>query len=158
MFSYEAGAILAFLLWLYSNIMLIVSINSQFEKNLNKIGLRLSWVTVTPTPMEAADLRRSTAAKVFRFMLIAGFGFFWLFLSWLYVLIWIGAFIYRTSKDFGAPQSVKEVRWRMRNTEMTFDQLVRGMMIVGGEDESNFEFRRGEILKDMRERGLDVKA
>lgn len=44
MFDYETGLLFAFLLWLYNVITSIVMINSRFERNMNKIGQRLSWL------------------------------------------------------------------------------------------------------------------
>ena len=64
MFSYEAGVGIALLLWAYNAIMLIVNVNSQFERNLNRIGQRLSWLTFAPKAMESEDQTRSTTAKV----------------------------------------------------------------------------------------------
>lgn len=152
MFSYEGGLVVALLIWLFSTVMLIVSINSQFERNLNKIGLRLSWVTLESKPLDADDLCRSLVGKVFRFLLVVGIGFPFIFLSWLYVLFAVGFYIYKKSKDAGAPQSVKEFRWRLRNTDLTFDQLVKELMKLNGDDLAEFEEIRAQIISELQER------
>lgn len=154
MFSYEVGVGVAFLLWAYSAIMLVVSVNSQFERNLNRFGQRLSWLTLTPKAMEPKDQTRSTAAKIFKYLFVVGFGLPFILTSWLYVLLAVGSIIYRLSRDAGAPQAVKEFRWRMRNQELTFDQLIRGLMQGANEDLNKFEEFKESLVYELDERGV----
>lgn len=74
MFSYESGLVIAFLLWFIGTIHTLVLINSKLQRNLIKIGQRLSWITLTPKPMEGEDLNRSTFSKTVKFIFIAGIG------------------------------------------------------------------------------------
>lgn len=154
MFSYETGVGIAALLWLYNSIMIIVTVNSQLERNLNRIGQRLSWVALTPKEMEPDDLKKSTLSKVMKYLFIVGFGLPFILTSWLYVLLAAAAIIYRIFKDVGAPQAVREMRWRLRNQDLTFDQLVRELMKAQGQDLSAVDDFKAKIVAELEERGL----
>lgn len=156
MFSYESGVLVAFLLWLWSVVSALVLINSRMERNLNRIGQRLSWLTLTPKQMSAEEASRSAVRKIMKFVLIFGIGFPFILVSWLYVALAVGTLVYRKSKDAGAPQTVREFRWKLKNTEMTFDQLVKELMKVSDQDPSSFERVRSEMLREMKERGANV--
>lgn len=87
-------------------------------------------------------------------MLIYGFSLPWVLTSWLYVLL-VGAQVaYKLAKDRGAPQAVREFRWRLRNVDLSFDDLVRELMKLAGENPENFESFRDQIRSEVRERGL----
>jgi urea transporter len=154
MFDYETGIFFAFLLWLYNAIMIVVSVNSRLERNLNRIGQRLSWLTLTPKPMDSDDLSRSTVSKILRYLLIVGISLPFVLLSWLNVALAIATIIYRRAKDSGAPQAVREFRWKMKNADLTFDQLVKEMMKISEDDPSKFEEFRTTIVNELEERGL----
>lgn len=154
MFDYETGLFIAFLLWLYNSVMIVVSVNSRLERNLNRMGQRLSWLTLTPKSMDPNDLSRTTLSKVLRYLFIVGIGLPFVLLSWLYVALAVGSILYRRAKDSGAPQVVREFRWKMRNADLTFDQLVKELMKVAEEDSSKFEEFRTNIVNELQERGL----
>lgn len=154
MFDYETGIFFAFLLWLYNAIMIVVSVNSRLERNLNRIGQRLSWLTLTPKPMDSDDLSRSTVSKILRYLLIVGISLPFILLSWLNVALAIATIIYRRAKDSGAPQAVREFRWKMKNADLTFDQLAKEMMKISEDDSSKFEEFRTTIVNELEERGL----
>lgn len=154
MFDYETGIFFAFLLWLYNAIMIVVSVNSRLERNLNRIGQRLSWLTLTPKPMDSDDLSRSTVSKILRYLLIVGISLPFVLLSWLNVTLAIATIIYRRAKDSGAPQAVREFRWKMKNADLTFDQLVKEMMKISEDDPSKLEEFRTTIVNEFEERGL----
>jgi hypothetical protein len=154
MFNYETGLFIAFLLWLYNSVMIVISVNSRLERNLNRIGQRLSWLTLTPKPMDSDDLSRSTLSKVLRYLFIVGTNLPFVLLSWLYVALAAGSILYRRAKDSGAPKVVREFRWKMKNADLTFDQLVKELMKVTEEDPSKFEEFRANIVHELQERGL----
>lgn len=154
MFDYETGIFFAFLLWLYNAIMIVVLVNSRLERNLNRIGQRLSCLTLTPKPMDSDDLSRSTVSKILRYLLIVGISLPFILLSWLNVALAIATIIYRRAKDSGAPQAVREFRWKMKNADLTFDQLVKEMMKISEDDSSKFEEFRTTIVNELEERGL----
>lgn len=154
MFTYETGVVVALLLWLYNAVMIVVSVNSQFERNLNRIGQRLSWLTLTPKPMEQEDQGRSAWSKALRYLLIVGIGLPFILLSWLNVALAAAIMIYRYSKDRGAPQAIRELRWRMRNVDMPFDQLVKELMKASDADPSKFDEFRANLVRELEERGV----
>lgn len=106
MFDYETGIFFAFLLWLYNAVMIVVSVNSRLERNLNRMGQRLSWFTLMPKPLEPDDLSRSPTSKVLRYLLVVGIGLPFILLSWFNVALAVGTILYRRAKDSGAPQAV----------------------------------------------------
>jgi uncharacterized protein (DUF1786 family) len=69
------------------------------------------------------------------------------------VALAVGTIIYRKSKDSGAPQAVREFRWKLKNTDLTFDQLVKELMKVSDQDPSDFERVRSQMLQELKERG-----
>lgn len=156
MFSYEGGLAIAFFLWLTGTIHILVSINSKLQRNLNKVGQRLSWLTLTPKPMGAEDLNRSTFSKIVKFFFIAGIGLASVLLSWLYVAMFLGTFAYKRMKDAGAPQVIREFRWKLRNADLSFDQLVRELMKVLEKDPANFEKFRDDLVQDLKNQGLSI--
>lgn len=156
LFSYENGIGIAFILWLAGIVMTLVSINSTMERNLNRIGQRLSWLTLSPKAMDAEEVRHSTLRKIFKFLLIAAIGLLGVLLSWLYVAWFVGAIVYKRTKDAGAPQAVREFRWKMKNVDMSFDQIVREMVKVSGEDSGAFEKMRSDLAQEMTDRGFTI--
>lgn len=149
---YEIGFGLAFLIWVGSLVWLVISLNSQLERNLNKVGLRLSWISLTPKPMgnnhrQRSFLRKSTKATL---LLIAGFA--GVLFSWLYVAMYVGSMVYSRLKDAGAPQAIKEFRWRMRNMDLSFDEIVSGLALVSGKEIATDEFKQ-QIWADLADRG-----
>ena len=154
MFEYETGLLLAFLLWLWVTISAIVSINSRMNRNLQKIGQRLSWLTMSPKPMSPEEASHTTPRKVMKFLLLYGTGLPFVFTSWLYVLYVAVLLVYRKTKDSGAPQAVREFRWKLRNTDMTFDQLVKELMKVSDQDPSTFEKVKADLIQELHEQGL----
>jgi hypothetical protein len=154
LFSYEAGLLVAFLLWLWVTISAMVSINSRMNRNLHKIGQRLSWMTMTPKPMSAEDANRTAFGKVLKFLLLYGTGLPFVLASWLYVAYVVGLIIYRKSKDSGAPQAVREFRWKLRNTDMAFDQIVKELMKVSDQDPADFEKVKADLIRELHEQGL----
>jgi hypothetical protein len=73
-FSYESGLLVASLVWLWAVINALVLINSRMERNLNCIGQRLSWLTLTPKQGSSEEARHSLLRKILKFVLIFGMG------------------------------------------------------------------------------------
>jgi len=154
MVTYENGVLIAFLFWLYQTVMTLVLINSRFERNLNKIGLRLSWYSVVIKPMTAADKNASALRKILKFLFIASLGLAGILLSWLTVAWQVGAILYFRHKNAGEPRAVQEFKWKLKNVDLTFEQVVREFMKAGEEDATTYEAFRDDILNGMQERGL----
>ncbi len=118
--TYETGVFIAFCLWLYSLVMTIVRANSLFAQNLRKVNMRLSWSSGQPVP---AEDRSSWGWVVFKIFWFFGVGLLSTLLSWLSVLWFVGAHLYQWHKQSGMPAGIKELRWKMRNIELTQEQV-----------------------------------
>jgi hypothetical protein len=154
MFSYEFGIAVAFIVWIFSLVRLLVMINSQMEKNLNKIGLRLSWLTLAPKPMHMESRRRPFWKNVLKFLLITLVGAPFIFLSWVYVLFVLGAMFFVWEKNAGKPEVVRQYQWKMKNIDMTFDDIIRASMKASDTDPSKFEEVRQSILDEIAENAV----
>ncbi|RST54127.1 hypothetical protein [Variovorax sp. DXTD-1] len=121
---YELGIFAAFILWVYSTMMAVANANSQLSRNLAKVGMRLSWVSGEPVPVgdQAGGAWRFISA-----LLAAIFGLAAILFSWFTVAISVGMMIYQKSKAAGMPQAVKEFRWKLRNVDMTREQILTEM-------------------------------
>lgn len=154
--DYETGLLFAFLTWIYGLASVLVHVNGQMNRNFNKVGMRLSWLNFRPKAMTRDDQIRPLWRSVLKFLLIAGIGIPFIFLSWVQVALYVGTQIYRWSKDSGAPEAIKEYRWRLRNTDMTMDQMIQEMMKVEKQDPAKFDEFKTEIVNDMKSRGLTI--
>jgi hypothetical protein len=122
--DYESGVLNAFLFWLYNSAMAIALVNSQLNKNLNKVGMRISWLNGNPKPMTASDQQinyLSISIKVVFFVLL---GLISLLLSWILVALYVVMMTWKFAKDSGVPESVKNYRWVMRNKDLSRDEVI----------------------------------
>ena len=154
MFSYEKGVLISFIFYCYYIFNLLVTINSKAERNLNKVGERFSWLTLSPKLMTASDFDRPLFKKIGKFFLIASCQGIFIFLSWINVFINIAFILYRYRQDSGAPQAVKDFRWKLRNYDMTFDELVVELIKVRGLSLEDFESVKAEFEQFVAERRL----
>ena len=152
MFSYENGLIFSFLFYCYYIFNLLMSINSIAEKNLNKVGERISWLSLKPKWMTSSDFNRPFYKTALKFIWVLIWQGLFIFLSWLNVFINIGYMIYRYSQDSGAPQSVKDFRWKIKNYEMTFDELVLEVMKLKEIPSEEFDLVKSELLEFVEQR------
>lgn len=141
---YEQGILVAFLLWLYSTVMMIVRKNSLMEKNLNRIGKKISITGIGVT--EVKYPKDPIGLAIIKHSLIAVFGLVLIIFSWGYVLLVGGMFVYTFMKDIGVPQSVKEWRWKLKNLDMSFDEIIKEVVRMEGLDDSEFPRVRQEWL------------
>lgn len=124
---YETGLGVALLWWLWSSINLLVSINSRTQRNLRRVGMRLSMVSLESRQMSEADWNRSWIGSTFRFLLVTGVGLALTLLSWVYVFCAAATFVYRLQKRSGRPAAVREFEWKLRNLDLSFDQIAKEM-------------------------------
>jgi len=150
MFSYDDGVAVALTLWIFSLIRLVVMINSQMEKNLNKIGLRLSWLTLTSKPAHMGT-RRPIWKNTLKFLFILVLGAPFIFLSWAYVVFVMVLAYFVWEKNSGKPDVIKEFQWKMKNMDLPFDEVIKATMKVSNTDPSNFEEVREATLREMAE-------
>lgn len=155
MFSYETGVTIAFMMFLASTVHTIIMLNSLLEKNLNKIGLRLSRITLTPKELDAEFKNRAFYVKVLFWFLFFAISMFGILLGWVYVLWTIGAFMYARIKDSGAPISIREYRWKLKNVDMSFDEIIQEIAKANEKNATEVDVLKKSIIGAMRERGLN---
>lgn len=151
---YETGVGVAFLIWIWNSVSVLVLANSKMERNLNKIGQRISWTTLMPKPMSSRDADRSLAWSVLKYLLIVNISLPFILLSWGYVALQVAILLHRYSKNFGAPQAIREFRWKLKNIDMSFDQIVRELMKIAEQDPNSFEQFRDDLRRDLLNRGV----
>ena len=104
--------------------------------------------------MAPGDLKSSVSKKVLKYGFLGSLGLIGIFFSWISVAVAAAGFAYKVSKDYGAPQYVKEFRWKIRNCEMNFDQMVQEMMKLDPEGTTTFEQYKEALQRDLVGRGL----
>lgn len=152
--SYEDGIFWAFLIWCFYTINLIIKLNSTANENLQKVGLRLSWLTLQPVEITARYQNMHALLRGLLFFALLLFGLVLTLLSWLYVALVLGETLYRWQKDLGAPEEVKSVRWRLRNVEMNFDEVVELLMKLSGRPENEADACKTEIRERLNRNGV----
>jgi len=155
LFDYWTGLGIAFLLWLFHAARLLALLNSQLNRNLNKIGRRISYMSQASVPMDWSEAHASWWSKAGKFMLVVGLGLPFVFASWLYVAYIVSIALWGIYTNASAPQAIREVRWKMKHMDLSFDQLVRESIKVTDEDPSNFEKHKQAVIESMRENGLE---
>lgn len=155
-FSYENGLIAAFLAWFYSAVITLVNINSQLEKNLNKVGLRLSWITLGLKQMDAGEVNCPAYKRVTKYVFIYWISFPLILLSWFSAALYVGMVVYKKIRDSRKPAEVKGYLWRLSHLDMSFDEIVELIEKIKGADPGNLENAKSELRDSMRLRGLPV--
>lgn len=144
--TYENGVGVALLLWLFNAIMIVVNVNSRMNRNLNKVSQRLSWLSFAAKSMNRDDLSRPWWKSLLKYLLIVGFNLVFTLTSWLYVAGVVAMFVYSKSKDSGAPEAIRAYRWKLKNVDMSFDDMVREVMKLSDKPTVEFE----QFREDMR--------
>jgi hypothetical protein len=93
---------------------------------------------------------------ILKFLFLAIFGLICTLMSWLQVAMWVGMFLWQLHKDQGAPNSIKEYRWKMKNIDMTRDQIIQELIKIDNVLPEDFDGYKENILSDMRGRGFSV--
>lgn len=152
--TYEAGLLVAFFVWVWSVGSRIVTSRSLMAKNLAKVGQRVSWSTGAFTPEPPVGGR-----GLKRFLLLATVetaSLLFVLTSWLYVFI-VGAMMLSGHwKDRGAPEAIRTFRWKLRNIDMGFDDLLRELMKVSGDPPERFLQVKAEVLQILEQRRLNA--
>lgn len=125
MTDYELGMFWAFILFTSDSIYRICLLKSKLNKNFKKVGIRLKWSTGLPTFMEFDELKPSKFFIAFKISMIFLGGIFCIFLSWVYVIyslfFWVRNFY---KNNFNIPETLKIARFKLRNFDMTFDEVL----------------------------------
>lgn len=152
---YETGLLLAVAIWFIRAIYALLQINSTLEKNINKIGKRQSWLDFTIKPLTSDYVNKSVFYKIIKYLLIWGLiPFILIFTSWLYVIYVVAVFAYKTYQNIGMPNNVKEYKWRLRNLNLSFNDLVQETVAITNNNEITFEEAREAIIEEMKSNGL----
>ena len=147
--TYENGIGVALLLWLFNAIMIVVNVNSRMNRNLNKVGQRLSWLYFSAKAMNRDDLTRPWWKSLLKYLLIVGFNLVFTLTSWLYVAGVVAMFVYSKSKDSGVPEPIRAYRWKLKNVDMSFDDMVREVMKLSEKPSEEFEHSRDSMRAEI---------
>lgn len=116
--------------------------------------MRLSWTNLTPKEISAQDLNRSVVMTAVKVALFVVSGLVGALFSWVTVAVQIGSFMYARMKDSGAPQTIKDYRWKMKNREMSFDEIVVEIMKITDQPSESFTDVREQMLQELAGRGV----
>lgn len=152
---YIAGVVVALALWIAKVVFVFVQLNSVQQRNLNKIGKRLSWLTLTAKPLKKSDIDASITLKVFKFFIIwLVIPFFLIFTSWVYVFFFLAGVIYSFYRNIGKPQAVKEFQWKLKNMDLSFDQIIDGFSQIAELSPEDTTEAKKHIRDQMKRDGL----
>lgn len=112
--------------------MVVVNLNSQAARNLRKIGLRYRWSNLQPVRMERDDYLPRPIWTTFKVLIWCILGLLSIAFSWLSVFFSVVMIVHSWSKASGKPAAVKELEWRLRNFDLTFDQIVEHLAKTNG--------------------------
>jgi hypothetical protein len=122
---YLIGVLIGAMFWVLHTALLFAQRKSIRERNLNRIGLRSSWVGAELRPLHAWDLTQPRIVYVGKTLLIVLSELPLILGSWFYVIFVVGTHVYRHLLDIGTPAVVRDYRWKLRNLDMTFDRSLR---------------------------------
>ena len=131
MSDYELGVFWAAIIWLLETSRLFLSLNSQLNRNLRKVGCRVRWAGGQPRMMEQDEINPTRNKVIIKSSLYLLWGLISIALSWLFVIYsmvrWVKSFY---SYNFGAPEVIKIQRFKMNNIDMSFDEILKLMYDV----------------------------
>lgn len=149
MFTYEGGLLIAFFLWVWEIVRIVLLANSKTQKNLKLVGKRMSYNL--GMIVDCDFKQESFAWRLTKFILInIILPLPFILLSWVYVLYFALSYLYVFMKDMGAPQTIKEFRWKLRNVDMSFDQMIRELMKIDEQDPNDFEKIKNEMVEYIK--------
>lgn len=146
---YESGLFVAFCLWLFQAVYLVVLQNSTWSGNLRKVGKRLSWLSAKPIPLTGSYLAQPLGLKVAKYAALQIVLLPFVLLSWLSVAVSIAALLFQLFKGMGKPQLYREFAWKMKNVDMTFNQIVREIARSEQLNASEALALHGELLQEL---------
>ena len=137
--------------------MAIALVNSQLNKNLKKIGMRIGWLDGNPKPMTPADQQITFFKVTIKVTVFVLLGLISLLLSWVLVAMYVVMMTWKFAKDSGVPEAVKNYRWVMRNKNMSRDEVLAEVMKLEGLPIENFDTYKQELLNNLLIRGLSIE-
>jgi ABC-type phosphate/phosphonate transport system permease subunit len=148
--SYERGVAVALLLNIFSLTMLIAELNSIRSRNLRKIAMRISWFTLTAQPMKPDDFKPKISRIIGKSLLLVSMSIVSVLLSWLTVLYYALNFAWQLHKKSGAPESLKDFSWKLRNVDLSQEQVILGLAKVSELDPEQIQDLRGQIEERLK--------
>lgn len=149
---YESRVFVALVIAFIRFIFAFLTINSIISSNYALIGMRLSYLTLSPKQLTKAFQNQNLILKILKFSTI------WIiipliliFLSWLYVVYLLAIHLYHFSQFWGMPNDVKEFKWKIRNLELSFDQMAELTYIYSKPKDTTFEEFKSSIVENMKE-------
>ena len=150
MFIYLFGLFVALLLCFWNIVNSYAAATPQVKSNLEKVGKRLNRLTLEPIDILYGERLPSKASDSFDFLLWWAVAPLLLTItSWVYVVITLPKIVYKMINDFTAPKEVKELRWRLRNTDLEFDETIKLFMKAEGQDLAEFNQIREQLIKEI---------
>ena len=112
--DYESGVVLS-LIWSLGALLFNIGIRSgTYGENLARVGFRISLIT--------GNLKE-TGNTFVEFLVLLVVSVITALFSWLGLFVGVVFTLYGLWKNAGAPPSVKEVRWKLRNVPMKADDV-----------------------------------
>jgi hypothetical protein len=140
---YEIGVGLCLVHWLFQSVWLIILLNSRLEKNLNKVSQRLSWSNHNSKLIESRDEIHPKRIKMtIKYLFIIMFNFCFIFLSWITLFYIFLMMAFNKFKRDGEPEVVKNLRWKLRNLDLSYEQILEGFHQIEFGDLSFKEYRK----------------
>ncbi len=148
-FSYGTGVFIAAIIWFCQMVFVLVVINSRIGKNLKKIGMRVSWVSLEPKAMTKKEMQGGKVWPAFKFLLFCVFGLATVAAGWISVAISACLFLYVRWLSLGMPVAMREYWWKMKNLDMSSDRVVSEMMKSQGIDPETNTAMRDALLDEV---------
>lgn len=142
---YEKGIMLALALYIYQVASIVYLKNSRLNQNLKKIGYRIGWYGKT----KPASSKTGAVMLIIK-VLVWLSGLIFILFSWFYVLLVGGWYIYQLLSSLTAPPEIKRLRWKMRNLDMSFDEILREQMIAQNMDLAYFDEYKQNYIAEMQ--------
>lgn len=148
---YETGIFVAFLLWCYSLIFTIIMVNSKMNRNLHKIGKKISF---SGNVVDIVNPKPSKITSFILYFLLYLVSLILIIFSWLYVFVVVSVMLYRWYKNLGEPTAFKEYRWKMKNIDMSLDDIIKELMKMESIPESDFPKIKLEWQQYLKNKNL----
>jgi len=133
------------------------TLNSVQARNLEAIGMRLSWATIAPQPIEPNELenfnlkkRSLKAAKLILFHSVVALT------SWLNIALTVIALLEWCFLIATTPREIRAAQWRMKHIRYTAEDFIHQLFIVSGLPESRREEWITEQMNEVKQRLDDL--
>ncbi len=161
LYFYFLGVIIALLFETFHSIKLIRELNSRHATNFRRAGYRISWMTQEG---KVIGPRYYKFDPYFVFMKSIAFLVTQIIeslLSWITVILHIRGWLNFREAQKEMPAALKELRWRIRNMDLTGEEVIRTMVQISaagrGWDLAKTEQAIAESLEAYSARMEEIK-